>query len=642
MKKLSDLTMGLFFVLGVYSFSAPQDKLPEIIRISLTRSVNAVYGVGMGLSFDEEEVAKALSKTAVKLPSPLPAGARVGFNYEDDFYVIMEKIEGREAVYLTIDANMNRDLRDDARIEVPAVEKIEDAPVIRIKRTYPGNLPKEIWLPYRFKYSRTTNARGEISDRFFLSPAYRMDGIFQVQGQEYELQLSDFNILGMFDKSNLSRGTVLRIFPKGDPEKPDSGFWGYELIPLGDRFYEVKDGALDGSWIELIRNTLPQAAIGRPAPDFQLTDSEGKTFRLSDYKGRLLLLDFWPSWCVPCVGEFPNIKKTIQKYETKPLSVVGINLDSEKRLDMAKKVIAAHSLPWRQVLPGRGQFLPIYQVLGRLPEFRMAFPLYAAIDPEGTIRYATNDFRKMERFLNVFFADDPSRRETMFIPLSQRREAWKESAPVPVDFRFETLQAFLRSSPVKLPDGLPKEARVGRLPNGTVLVARPSLGEGRIFLLLDADRDQDLTNDEEKEIPVLERAPAGPEEGTSIEVTISYASGAKSFRPLRFFALPESAGADRSFPAIFFIGYKDSFSGSFFVGDEEYSIEITDPTFDCFLTDEDMEWPGFLTVKKKKGDQSLAIFSGTQKIPIGGRLYRLNHVHDDGKLIELVLEKRAD
>jgi peroxiredoxin len=638
MREFAALVLGICGALGAVRMPSQEAKAPDSIRIPLTRKENIVSGVGMGLTFDKESVDKALAQTPVKLPEPLPPGTRVGFNYPDDFFVLFEKLEGRDAAVLTVDANMNRDLTDDAKVEIPNRDKLNEGVIIQIKRSYPGPPPTEARLPYRFVYRTNKNRRGEIEDRIFLSPAYQMEGTFFFQEREYVVELNDFNVLGKFDKSNLSRGTVLRVYPKDEAKIARTSLWGYELISLGNEFYEVRDEALDGSWIELARNTLAHAAIGREVPDFELTDTAGKTFRLNDYRGRYLLLDFWPSWCMPCIVEFPNIKKTAERYANKPLSVVGINLDTEKRLDLARKVIADNALPWPQVLEGKGYFLPIYQILGRLPELRMTFPLYVIIDPEGLARYATNDFRKMERFLEYVFSEGPKRGEVIFVPLVSA-QIRKDSSPLPVDFDGETLRSALRDTKLKLPSDLPKETRIGRLPNGTIVIAGPASAPDRISLRLDGDRDLDLTNDEVNEIPVLERVPEKPEAAAEIEVTISYASGAKRFLAFRFFG--RTTGSKGGPAEIFYIGQEDSSSGSFFQDDEEYEIRIVDPTCDGLYTPEDTRSPEFVTLKKKKGQERITVSKDISNLPIGGRLFRIRHVHEDGRLIELELISQA-
>jgi len=65
------------------------------------------------------------------------------------------------------------------------------------------------------------------------------------------------------------------------------------------------------------------------APDFELVDASGKTVRLSDYAGRVVLLDFWATWCVPCRTEIPWLSELEQKYHDAGLSVIGLSMDED-------------------------------------------------------------------------------------------------------------------------------------------------------------------------------------------------------------------------------------------------------------------------------------------------------------------------
>ena len=71
----------------------------------------------------------------------------------------------------------------------------------------------------------------------------------------------------------------------------------------------------------------PSAAglqIGQPAPDFALTDLDGNTLQLSDMRGQPVIVNFWASWCGPCVDEFPVLEKAIARHHADDLAVVGI------------------------------------------------------------------------------------------------------------------------------------------------------------------------------------------------------------------------------------------------------------------------------------------------------------------------------
>ena len=603
---------------------------PDVFRVALTRNDNHVASIGTGVTFDKDAVAQAMAKTPVTLPDVLPPGAVVGFNSADGGFVIAVPADDGASALLTVDANANRDLRDDAAVRVGRAVKRGDGTIIRIKRTYPEPPSAEAWLPYRFVYSpRPAKQGGAEQPGFFVTAAYRMDGSFTHQGAEYVAELSDFNLRGRFDRSNLSRGTVLRVYRKGAPEDERPQLWGYELIPLGDEFYEVAAGAVDGSWLELKRNTLPHTAIGRPAPDFKLTDTEGATFSLNEYRGRYLLLDFWPSWCGPCIAQFPTIKKTVDQYAGR-LAVVGINLDNQDALATARKIVAEKTLTWRHVMEGRGYFLPIYQIFGRLPEHRMSFPLYVAIAPDGLIGYATNDFAKMQMFFDAKLGATDSRVDALFVPLASARQ--RVGSPLPVDFGSPALTALLKRPNVKMPADLPQSTRVGRLPNDTLLIAR-SDGD-RMVIRVDADRDFDLANDQDTPLPLLDGSPEKGEAGASVPVTVTYAGGARSMRPFRFFAQRPKAGESR--PAdILYVGWHGTASGSFVSGNVEYEIVMADPTNDLVWSTDDWKAEGAFVLREKRDGKWVTAHSGSTGIPIGGRVFRVAHVHDDGQMVKL-------
>ena len=65
------------------------------------------------------------------------------------------------------------------------------------------------------------------------------------------------------------------------------------------------------------------------APDWQLTDVEGKTMKLSDFRGKVVILDFWATWCPPCRAEIPGFVEIQKKYADKGFTMIGVSLDRE-------------------------------------------------------------------------------------------------------------------------------------------------------------------------------------------------------------------------------------------------------------------------------------------------------------------------
>lgn len=71
-------------------------------------------------------------------------------------------------------------------------------------------------------------------------------------------------------------------------------------------------------------------SVGHPAPDFTISSIDNKQIRLSDYKGKYVMVDFWASWCVPCRQENPNVLTQYQKFHGKGLNILGVSLDKDK------------------------------------------------------------------------------------------------------------------------------------------------------------------------------------------------------------------------------------------------------------------------------------------------------------------------
>lgn len=84
-------------------------------------------------------------------------------------------------------------------------------------------------------------------------------------------------------------------------------------------------------------------------PDFpSTTDLDGNSILLADYRGKVVLLDFWAVSCSPCVGEIPNIKKVYEKYHDKGFDVIGVSLDKDETV--LREFSKEKEIPWRQIL----------------------------------------------------------------------------------------------------------------------------------------------------------------------------------------------------------------------------------------------------------------------------------------------------
>ncbi len=106
--------------------------------------------------------------------------------------------------------------------------------------------------------------------------------------------------------------------------------------------------------IALAACLLPAASLKpeperKPAPEFSLKDADGKLVRLSDLRGKVVLLDFWATWCGPCKIEIPWFMEMQKKYQQQGLEVVGVSLD-EKGWDVVKPFLVEMGVNYRVVI----------------------------------------------------------------------------------------------------------------------------------------------------------------------------------------------------------------------------------------------------------------------------------------------------
>ncbi len=122
----------------------------------------------------------------------------------------------------------------------------------------------------------------------------------------------------------------------------------------------------------------PTDLIGQPAPDFEGKDLDDKPVKLADFKGRVLVLDFWATWCGPCMKAIPQIQKLHEQYAEKPVTVLGMNTDRANVRDKVKSTVSDKKLTFRQFLDADGKISRKYNISG--------IPCTLLIDKQGVVQ----------------------------------------------------------------------------------------------------------------------------------------------------------------------------------------------------------------------------------------------------------------
>lgn len=126
--------------------------------------------------------------------------------------------------------------------------------------------------------------------------------------------------------------------------------------------------------VEAATDNLPGLKVGEEAPNFELKTLDGKTVKLSDYRGKKVILNFWATWCPPCKAEMPDI----QKYYTEAdddVEILAVNIDPQYDV---KKFVREANVTFPVLLDSDDEVNTLYRIL--------TIPTTYFIDEEGIIR----------------------------------------------------------------------------------------------------------------------------------------------------------------------------------------------------------------------------------------------------------------
>ena len=173
---------------------------------------------------------------------------------------------------------------------------------------------------------------------------------------------------------------------------PNSSFAAFALLYIGDTYEKTGKEAEALAAYEKLVKTYPDDPAGVRAAgilafkklpgsllDLHFTSTDGKTIDLKDYRGKVVLVDFWASWCPPCRASLPALVETEKSLRAKGFQVLGISLDGDK--DAMNKFIKSTNMSWPQYFDGKEWDNAIVRKYGII-----SIPMTLLVDKTGKVR----------------------------------------------------------------------------------------------------------------------------------------------------------------------------------------------------------------------------------------------------------------
>ena len=301
-------------------------------------------------------------------------------------YLILDEPEGKPAK-LYVDTNGNGDLTDDAAAEWTSKENKDKEG--NVTTMYNGGAMVDIGdsgkpMPVHlsmYRFDKTDPTRKAQKDFLLFYRDYAYEGEVSLDGKSYKVLISDENASGDFrgaktdpkadDEKTSGITLLIDVNGNGKFESRGERYDTSQPFNIHGKTYKIADMTRTGDSFKIALSDekvaeiplAPDHDVGKTITAFETKTHDGKNLKFpSDYKGKVVLVDFWATWCGPCMEEMPNVVETYKKFHAKGFEIQGISLDNETSIAKMDDVMQNNGMTWAQVADGKGWKAEIAQL----------------------------------------------------------------------------------------------------------------------------------------------------------------------------------------------------------------------------------------------------------------------------------------